>query len=121
MPIEAARLLTALSLDSQVALTLEQRRYIWDKLWREHLSASSEEMLNVEEQHVWHLSPALLTASEFQSEVWAALISLQPVRLDLENCSSLLDLTPLAALPKLQLLFLQNCRGVRDFAPLARL
>ncbi len=115
MPVEAAKLLAALSLDPQVALVMEQRQDIWEKLWHEHLARQSDM------QFEWHLTPALLATSEFQPHVWATLIPIQPEILYLDDCNSVNDLTPLASLLRLRVIFLRNCSGVSDLAPLASL
>ncbi len=111
MPIAAAQLLAALSLDPQVALVLEERQTIWEKLWPAHLA---QQPLGV-----WHLAPALLAASEFQPEVWKILIPLQPQELYLNGCTGVADLAPLAGLTQLRRLYLTDCTGVVDLAPLA--
>lgn len=113
MPIEAARLLSALSLDPQVALTAKARQTIWEKLWSALLA-----------QHgtgAWHLSPTLLATSEFQPQVWAALAPFQPRRLDLRGCTGVTNLAPLAGLGQLKWLSLHGCTGVADLTPLADL
>ena len=113
MPIEAARLLAALSLDPQVALAGKARQTIWQKLWPAHLT----------QQGIWdwHLAPVLLATSEFQQEVWDILIPLQPQKLDLRGCTGVADLAPLAALAQLPYLNLSGCTGVADLTPLADL
>jgi internalin A len=113
MPIEAARLLAALSLDPQVNTALKSRQAIWEKLWRAHLAQQGT--------WKWDLAPALLAASEFQSEVWKILIPFVRDRLDLNNCTGVSDLAPLAGLKQLQTLILDGCTGVADLAPLAGL
>lgn len=136
MPFEAARLLAALSLDPQVALTLKQRQIIWEKLWRTHLAQQSTTK--------WHLAPSLLVASDYQPQVWAALETLRPVKLILRGCTNILnlnpllpltsleeiyqlsspdvsDISPLANLTQLHTLYLERCTGVTNLAPLANL
>lgn len=113
MPIEAARLLAAFSLDPQVSLTQEQRKDIWAILWKAHLAQQDGRM-------EWHLAPAILATSEFQPLVWASLASIQPDRL-LLCYTSITDLTPLTNLAQLSSLDLHDCKGVDDITPLARL
>ncbi len=115
IPIEAARLLAALSLDPQVALAPEERQGIWAIFWREHLDRQQQG------GHRWDVAPMLLAASDFQPHIWSALVSLQPPSLDLRNCTGVADLAPLAGLARLQFLYLSGCIGVADLAPLAGL
>jgi len=115
MSLEAARLLAALSLDPQVALTPKARQTVWEKLWPAHLAQQGNYLES------WHVAPALLAASEFQPQVWAALVALQPERLWLNGCTGVTDLAPLAGLTQLQTLSLRGCTDVADLAPLAGL
>lgn len=114
MPIEAARLLAALSLDPQVSLTLDQREAIWTTLWEAHLVQQDRMM-------AWHLAPSLLIPSEFQLLIWAALAPFQPGRLFLGGCSGITNLAPVARFSQLQTLDLDGCTSMVDLSPLASL
>ena len=110
MPLPAAQLLAALSLDQEVALDIEQRRLLWSILWKAHLAWQGSGK--------WHLAPALLGVGDYQPEVLRALIALKPKRLHLTGCTAVSDLTPLRGLAALKSLVLIGCTAVGDLTPL---
>ena len=118
MPLPAAELLAALSLDKHVKLADEERRSVWTALWQAHLAQQHE---HARWRMAWHLAPALLAASAYQSEVFHALVALQPKKLILSDCTALSDLTPLTGLASLKEINLNGCTAVSDLTPLTGL
>jgi hypothetical protein len=104
------RLLAALSVDPQVALTIEQRQGIWHILWRTQLASKAIRLAGV-----------LLSASEFQTHVWSTLALLKPRFLRITKFEGLTNLVPLASFSELQSLSLRGCTGLVDLSPLTGL
>jgi internalin A len=113
MPIAAAQLLATLAIDPEVALDLEQRGAIWRALWQLDCAAW---------EWGWRIAPSLVVAgSAFQTGVLQAAANLGPQRLNLDECTGLGDLTPLARLTGLRWLYLNGCTALGDLTPLAGL
>ncbi|MFZ4765917.1 MAG: NACHT domain-containing protein, partial [Roseimicrobium sp.] len=114
-PEHAARLLAALSVDRQVALSLPQRQAHWEFLWRNQLDWNAEQ-----DRRTWHVADPLLEATEYQSQVLGSLVKVGrgATRLDLSRCTGLTSVAPLASLTVLQWLYLDGCTGLSDLSPL---
>lgn len=111
MPLDAARLLAAFSLDPQVAMDDGQRRRFWNLLWKAQLV---NQFLFMEEREVWNIAPALLQEQERQGEVIGALQAIEPKILHLSGCTGLRGVEGLGGLTQLQALSLRGCIGLRE-------
>ena len=118
MPFTAAQFLVGISLDQEVSLDAAQRENLWIIVWHAHLAQQWESIWRKSD---WHISPSLLAASAYQTEVLQVLTALQPERLFLTDCTAVSDLKPLSGLASLQGLDLDGCTAVRDLKPLSGL
>ncbi|RYD85717.1 MAG: hypothetical protein EOP84_01525 [Verrucomicrobiaceae bacterium] len=118
IPFAAAQLLAGISLDQEVALDGSQRETLWSFLWKNHISHQTKELHSSTR---WNIAPSLLATSTYQKNCLKSAAKRNPLKLVIDGCSTLTDITALSKCRKIEELSMANCASLSDLSTLADL